>query len=138
MNATGHILVIFERSAAGARALRDAAAIADEHGSRISVVSVISYECRTIGCCMPAGRWNQILDEIAIDEIGSAREILGERDPAPRFEIVPDAGAETVPNLVERLGCDLVLKPTRRWFGTRSVRRLRQSVPIDVLGVRAA
>lgn len=137
MNPIAHILVVFEGSKAGKRALRDAAALGEEHRAEISVVTIIGYDPRTIGCCLRSGYWNRVLDEVALDELALARDILGERDPAPRFEIVPDRGTDTVLRIVTRLGCDLVLMPTGRWRGARSVRRLRRAAGVDVLGVRA-
>lgn len=138
MNAVDHVLVVFEDSAAARCALRDAAAIADEHHARLSVVTLINYERRSLGCCLRTGYWNRVLDEVALAELGAAREILGERDPAPDFEIVPGSGPDAVRMIVDRKRCDLVLLPVHGWFGQRSIRRVRRGVPAEVVGVRAA
>ena len=137
VDAVDHVLVVFEDSGAARTALRDAAAIADEHGARLSVVTLINYERRSLGCCLRTGYWNRVLDEVALAEQAAAREILGDRDPAPGFEIVPGSGPDAVRSIVERLGCDLVLLPLRGWFGRRSIRRVRRSVRAEVVGVRA-
>ena len=138
MSPASHILVVFENSRAGKRALRDAAAIADEHRARISVARIVEYERRTYGCCIRSVQWNQILDEVALDELALARDVLGERYPPPRFEVVPGRGDKAIPGLVDRLGCDLVLVPSRRIGGRRSLRRLRSSLSVDIQAVRAA
>lgn len=137
MTRASHILVVFENSRAGKRALRDAVAIADEHGGRISVAIIVEYERPTYGCCLRSVQWNEILDEIALEVVAIARGILGERDPLPRFEIVPSDGRDTVREIVTRLGCDLVLVPTWRWGTGRSIRRLRRTLNVEVQPVRA-
>ncbi|GIK78409.1 MAG: hypothetical protein EDQ89_07810 [Acidobacteria bacterium] len=137
MGSASHVLVVFESSRAGGRALELAAAVADEYAARITVAIVIAYE-RAIGCCLRSVQWNRILDEIALEEVGAAREILGERDPPPRFEIVPSDDGRGLPSVVERLGCDLVLVPKRRWGGGRAIRRLRGATPADVRSVTSA
>lgn len=138
MNAIDHILVVCEDSRAGRRALRSAAAVADEHRARISVISMINPERRTVGCCMRSDQWNRILDEVAHEQLDSARGILGERDPAPRFEIVPAIGSRALRRVADRLGCDLVLVPVRGFFAGWSVRRLRRGMRADIRGVRSA
>jgi len=131
-----HILVVFENSGAGRRALDEATAIADEHRARISVAIIVAYERRSRGCCRSV-QWNEILDEIALEEVAIARDILGDREPPPRFTIVPDRGTGTVRELVAQLGCDLVVVPARRWAGRRSIRRLRGSLDVEVHAARA-
>jgi len=138
MNAIDHILVVCEDSRAGRRALRSAAAMADEHRARISVVSMINPERRTVGCCMRSDQWNRILDEVAHEQLDSARGVLGERDPAPRFEIVPAIGSRALRRVADRLGCELVLMPVRGLFARWSVRRLRRGMRAEVCGVRSA
>lgn len=137
MAQANHILVVFENSGAGRRALREAAAIADEHRARISVAIIVAYERRGYGCCIRSVQWNEILDEIALEEVAIARGVLGDREPPPRFEIVPADGAGTVRELVARLGGGLVLVPARRWTGRRTIRRLRGSLDVDVHAVRS-
>jgi nucleotide-binding universal stress UspA family protein len=126
-------------SRAGKRTLRDTAALADEHGSRITVATIVGDEHHAYGCCTRSVQWNRILDEIALEEVALARSLIGDRDPPARFEIVPGHGKRAVAELVERLGCDLVLVPARRWVGgRRSLRRLRGALGVDVRAVRAA
>ena len=133
-----HIMVVFDDSPASRRALQDAAAIADEHDARLSVVTLVNYERRTRGCCLRSGYWNEVLDEVALGELASARAVLGERDLPPRFDILPGAGSSGVRRAASQLGCDLVLVPVRGLLGRLTVRRLRRRVPAEVLGVRAA
>ncbi|MEZ5074188.1 MAG: universal stress protein [Solirubrobacterales bacterium] len=138
MTAINHVLVVFERSRAGRRAVELAAAHADEHGARITVAIVIPYERRTYGCCIRSAHWNLLLDEVALEEIAIARDMLDGREPSPGFEIVPAEGDEALAAVVERLGCDLVLMPKRRWGGGRIIRRLRDSTRAEVQAVAAA
>lgn len=133
-----HVLVVFERSRAGRRAVELAAAVADEHSGRITVAIVIPYERQTHGCCLRSEQWNRLLDEVALEEVAAAREMLGDREPSPGFEIVPSEGDEALAAVVERLGCDLVLVPKRRWGGGRVVRRLRGATHAEVHAVAAA
>lgn len=137
MGSIEHIMVVFDDSRASRRALRDAAAIADEHMARLSVVTLVNYEARTIGCCLRSGYWNRVLDEVAMGDLAAAREVLGDRDPAPGFDIVAGTGPSAVREAASRLACDLVLVPVRGPLGRLTVKRLRRRVPAEVIGVRA-
>lgn len=99
---------------------------------------MINPERRTIGCCIRSDQWNRILDEVAHEQLDSARGILGERDPAPRFEIVPAIGSRALRRVADRLECDLVLAPVRGFIAGWSVRRLRRGMRADIHGVRSA
>ena len=98
MDSIDHILVVFDDSPASRRALREAAAVADRHRARISVVSLINYERRTVGCCIRSELWNGILDEVALGELDQARQLLGERSPPASFDIVPGSGVAGNPS----------------------------------------
>lgn len=138
MSGVSHILVVFERSRAGRRAVELAAALADEHEAQITVALVVPYERHTYGCCLRSGHWNQLLDEIALEEVAAVREMLGDREPAVRFEIVPGEGCDALAALVERLGCDLVLTP-KPWLGPgRVARQLRGRTHAEIQAVAAS
>lgn len=135
-----HILVVYDGSGAARQALVDAAAIADEHDSEISVVALVPHQQHNVGCGRCGVRsvyWNGVIDEMAESDLAAARRILGERDPEAHFEIVSGAGASGVRRAVARLGCDLVLVPARGPLHGRLARQVRRRVTAGVVGVRA-
>jgi nucleotide-binding universal stress UspA family protein len=139
-----HVLVVFDHSAAAARALLDAAAIAEEHGAEISVISTVPHDPGRRGCAtcgVSRSHWNAMLTELAESELATARAILGERLPATRFGVVSGVDGGTLRRTVSELGCDLLVLPERGRFRRRGARRrvarLRRRLAVDVLEVRA-
>ncbi|MFN8162150.1 MAG: universal stress protein [Solirubrobacterales bacterium] len=136
-----HVLVIHDGSSSARKALVDAATIADEHDAEISVVALIDRQPAEVGCarCRQAtAYWNGVLEEMAQADLAEARGTLGEREPAPRFEIVSGAGPSGVRRAVARFGCDLVLVPARGPFRERLARRVRRRVTASVVAVSAS
>lgn len=135
-----HILVVYDGSAASQEAVARAATIADEHEAAISVVALVDHRRANMGCArcgLASTHWNGVMDEMARADLATARRILGERDPEPRFEIVSAAGPRGVRRAVARLGCDLVLVPARGPLRERLARQVRRRVTAGVVGVRA-
>lgn len=139
-----HVLVVFNGSAAAPRALLDAAAIADEHDAEISVISTVPHDARKVGCVncgVSTPYWNATLNDLAKKELATARAILGDRHPATRFSVVSGNDTGALRRAVAELGCDLVVLPRRDRFRRRGARRrltrLRRTLAVDVLEVRA-
>ncbi|MBK8293996.1 MAG: universal stress protein [Solirubrobacterales bacterium] len=132
-----HILVVFDDSSAGRRALEEATAIADERQAELSVVAMVDYDTRQIGCCVPAGYWNGVLKDLARDELDTARELVGERRGTTSFDIAAGTGTKGIEQATSRLGCDLVVVPRHGAFGRLALRRMRRHVHADVIGVPA-
>ena len=135
-----HVLVVYDGSARGRRALLEGAAMADEHEAELSVITLVEHDERRVGCAcaVSASAWNRMMDEIAEEDLAVAREILGEREPPTRFGIAPGHGIAAIRRVVADLGCDLVLVPGRARLGLSRTRRLRRALAAEVLEVRTA
>src|SRR3954470_6732469 len=81
-----HVAVMVDGSAAAARALLEAAAIADEHEASLTVIAPVPHDRRTDGSAVRAVRraaWNRTLDAAAEADLAHARALLGARAPGP-------------------------------------------------------
>ncbi len=58
----GHVLVVYDGSAAARRALAEAAALTAEHDAALTVIALVVHERQAVGCCVPAATWNRELD----------------------------------------------------------------------------
>ena len=130
-----HILIVFDDSSAGRRALEEGAAIADERHAELSVVAMVDYDTRQIGCCVPAGYWNGVLKDLALDELDTARDLIGGRQTTTSFDVAAGIGTKGIEQATSRLGCDLVVVPRHGVFGHLALRRLRRRIGADVVGV---
>jgi nucleotide-binding universal stress UspA family protein len=133
-----HVAVLLEQSRAGSRALADAVAIADEHDAAITVVALVPQRCTTAGCILCRADnafWNAELARIAKQELDAAHQIVGERAPGTHCTTVPGSDLGALPEVLVRLGCDLVVIPDGRWLRRRGIRRLQQAAP-DLLVLR--
>jgi len=76
MSAVGHVLVLFDSSTRGRRALRAAERLAVIAGARLTVVTVALLEVRR-GCCdLRADIWNRLQREAAAGDLQVAKETL--------------------------------------------------------------
>jgi hypothetical protein len=132
------VAVLLEQSRAGSRALADAVAIADEHDAAMTVVVLVPQRCTTAGCILcraDSAFWNAELARIARQELDAAHEIVGERAPGTHCTTVPGSDLSALPEVLARLGCDLIVIPDGRWLRRRGIRRLQKAAP-DLLVVR--
>ncbi len=130
-----HILVVFDDSSAGRRALEEAALIADERQAELSVVALVDYDTRQIGCCVPAGYWNGVLGELARGDLSKARDLIGARGASTSFDVAPGGGMKGIERVAERLDCDLLVVPRHGPFGRLSLRRLKRRTKAEVVDI---
>ena len=75
-----HVLVLYERSRRGAAAIEQAAETAARTDARLTVVAVAVIERANARCCdTRAGYWNQVVRELAADDLDRARSLVGDR-----------------------------------------------------------
>ena len=123
------VLVWFEDSPEGRRALAQGSVIARRRSARLTVVTVATQE-RVIGCgrCLTGTvLWNIEMKKIAREELLEARRLLsGGAD----YELVVGTPADAIIETAARLGVGTVVLPrlrTRR-FGRPDRRHVRDKV----------
>jgi hypothetical protein len=130
-----HVLAIYQPKRTGRRAVREASAIAAEHGAQLTVATVTGL-CGGRGCCaISPGRWERIVWEEALADVEVARSAAsGER---VHLAVIDGAGARAIADAAERMYCDLVVVPVAR-VSLRGglVRALRRRTAVRVIGVR--
>jgi nucleotide-binding universal stress UspA family protein len=140
------ILVLYENSRRGAAALEQAAALAAREGALLTVVVVAVTEPEDARCCdTRAVYWNGIVRELADEDLGRARALLG--GGTAEFKVVT---ARSIPTALaieaQRSRADTILVPSARgvlpWSRSRRARqvqrRVRDAVVIAALGTRRA
>lgn len=132
-----HVLVVFDDSSAGRRALEAAALVADERRADLSVVVLVDYDTRQIGCCVPAGYWNGVLTELASGDLGKARDLVGTRRASTSFEVASGNGMKGIEQASAKFGSDLVVVPRHGPLGRLSLHRLKRRIDAEVLGIPA-
>ena len=143
MTAPRHILALFEPSPDGEAAIRQAVSIAREQGARLTVVTAAVAEPTERKCCdLRSVYWNQVLRELAAEELTQARAAVG-LDAGAEFKVVGGRSVATaVADEAARCGADLVLVPRERrllpWSRTRRVRELRRRAPRSAVVVAPA
>ena len=130
MTAPRHILALYEPHRRGDEALREAVALA-AHGARLTVVTVAVAEPTNRTCCdLRSVYWNEVVREIATDELKHARAAIGARGVAD-FRVVSGRSIPVaVAHEAERCGADLVVVPRERallpWSRTRRARQVQR------------
>jgi nucleotide-binding universal stress UspA family protein len=88
MTAPAHVLAVYERSRRGDDAVRRAAELAARSDARLTVVTVAVSEPTDRKCCDTRSvYWNEVLREIAADELDCARLAVGSR-AAVEFRVI--------------------------------------------------
>ncbi len=131
-----HVLAVFQDSDAGRRALRQAVAIADEHGADLSVVALVPHEpsrAGCVGCGVSRTRWNAELDRLAQADLQQAQALVGARHPEPRYEAVSGTHAGVLRDAPLGSACDVIVVPDPGRLRRRHVDRLRQGVRAGVM-----
>ena len=133
-----HKLVLYGHSKRGDARLREAAALAREYGDRLTVLTLALQEPVTfpVKCDTRRGLWNQILREVAQDELTRAYMAVDADDDVVLDMLVcqdrhpADALAAEA---VTRDADEIVLADP--WYGglrRRERRRLRRRSPVPV------
>jgi nucleotide-binding universal stress UspA family protein len=130
-----HVLAIYQATRAGRRAVREASAIAAEHGAQLTVARVTGT-CGGRGCCaIGPGRWERILREEALADLEDGRSAAG-GEPV-HLAVIEGAGAPAIASAAERIQCDLVVVPVVRVAPRGGLAgALRRRTAIRVIGVR--
>jgi nucleotide-binding universal stress UspA family protein len=131
-----HVLAIYRATAAGENAVREARAIAGEHGAQLTVAVVGGYPSRAGGCQLRDVRWDATLREEALQELSQARQALG---PAlAHMAVLEGRGPPAIAAAAERLRCDLIVVPMAQLaFRGGLARALRRRTAAQVIGVRS-
>jgi hypothetical protein len=131
-----HVLAIYRATPAGHRVVREASAIATEHGAQLTI-AVVAGDGRARRCCgVTGGRWDALLREAALRELEDARLAPGQR-PA-HLAVIEGSGPRAIAGAAHRMRCDLVVVPLAplalRGGLARAVRSRTEAM---VIGVRA-
>ncbi len=138
MTLPAHVLVLYEPSRRGDASIGHAAEIATNAGARLTVVTVAVAETTDAQCCdTRAGYWNEVVLELAGEELDRARDTVGPKTDAD-FKVV---SGRSVPSAVageaERCGADVVVVPRQRsllpWARSRRARQVRRQTPRAVV-----
>jgi hypothetical protein len=136
--AAGRVAVVFERSDAGAAALREAAELANA-GRELSVVT-LAPQARPArwGRAGGEGPYNIAVREEAELELQEAREILGSVASRATFNVLAGCPQPPLASWVTQHGFGLVLLPYRRLTlgGNPFARSLRKQTSAEVRLVR--
>jgi len=112
--AYSRVLVVYEQTSAGDRALLAADLIAERDGSQVTVVSVVQLEqvprWRT-RWSRGTGIWNDVLIECARTDLERAEQLL---DCEARFEVLVGSERKAVAGAAQERGCDLIIVPAPR------------------------
>lgn len=133
------VAVVFERSEAGAAALREAAELANA-GRELSVVT-LAPQARPArwGRAGGEGPYNIAVREEAALELQEAREILGSVAPRVTFKVLAGCPQPPLASWVAEEGFGLVLLPHRRMSpgGNPFARRLRKETSAEIRLIRS-
>jgi hypothetical protein len=134
----GRVAVVFERSGAGAAALREAAELANA-GRELSVVT-LAPQARPPrwGRAGGEGPYNIAIREEAALELQEARDILGSVASRASFKVLAGCPQPPLASWVARHGFGLVLLPHQRLTpgGNLFARSLRRETSAEVRLVR--
>lgn len=123
-----HVLVAYDGTEQGDEALRAGERIARDAGAELTVAAVVELAspCRgcggSRGCGITTGGWNEMMRELAWEELLRARALLG--GPA-RLEVVCGEPRRALTDGARDLGCDAIVLPARRSFFARVLARGR-------------
>lgn len=137
MTLPAHVLVFYEPSRPGDASLGHAAEIAARAGARLTVVTVAVAEPED-GCCdTRAGYWNEVVLELAGEELDRARDAIGPKTDAD-FRVVSGRSVPTaLAHEAQRSGADVVVVPRRRslfpWGRSRHARQVQRQTPHAVV-----
>lgn len=138
MTALAHVLAVYEPLRRGDDALRRAAELAAKAGARLTVVTVAVSEPTDTGCCdTQSVYWNEVLREVAGDELGRARIALGSGAGA-EFRVI---SGRSVPSAIadeaERCDADVVIVGRERgllpWTRMRRARQVQRRTSRTVI-----
>jgi len=95
------------------------------------VVAVAVIERADARCCdTRAGYWNQVVQELAADDLDQARSLVGDRTSATFKVLTADSVLDALALEAERSDADLVVVPSGRgvhpWIRARRARRLQR------------
>lgn len=107
-----HVIVLYTPSVEGQDALRAASELARDAGARLTVLTVARVEPVNRRCCdIRSTYWNQIMQELAADQLETAVDFLG-HDPGAEFAVV---SGSSIPDVLAReaaeRGGDVIVVP---------------------------
>jgi K+-sensing histidine kinase KdpD len=138
-----HILVLYENSRRGATAIQQAAKTAARTNARLTVVAVAVTERENARCCdTRAGYWNQVVQELAAEDLDRARALVGAGSAAAFKVLTEHSVLDALTREAQRSRAALVVVPSGRglhpWLRTRRARRLQRRAGDAVVVATAA
>jgi nucleotide-binding universal stress UspA family protein len=135
MPAIRHVLAIYQATSTGKRAIREASAIATEHGAQLTIAVTAGERSRRGCCAISADRWDAVVFEGALQDLDDAHCVVGEA--GAHLAIIEGSGPRVIADAAERMRCDLVVVPVAR-FSPRGglARALRRRTGASVIGIR--
>lgn len=135
MEAIRHVLAIYRATSTGRRTIREASAIATEHGAQLTIAVVVGDRTRCGSCAISADRWDAVVFEGALQDLDDAHFVVGQA--GAHLAIIEGSGPRVIADAAERMRCDVVVVPVAR-FSPRGglARALRRRTRASVIGVR--
>jgi hypothetical protein len=131
---TPRVLVVFEPTARGGRALRTAVEAAAGDNVELTVVTLAPQVARSRGCMPSAEPYNRVVREEAELELRAARELVWASGTGATFKVLADNRDPPLEEWIEAGGYQLVLLPRHRLSagGHPAAGRLRRSTRAEV------
>jgi hypothetical protein len=135
------VLVLYERGAAGARAVDQARELVQAQGGRLTVVTLAPRDTRVRGTGVSARDFNDAVRDSAQRELDEARRLFGSLAEQIVFEVVSEGGDTSLARWAADRAFDVILLPARRRLFSRQghplAAALRESTAADVRVVGA-
>jgi hypothetical protein len=130
------VLVLYERGAAGSRAVDQARELMQAQDGRLTVVTLAPMDTRVRGCGVSARDFNDAVRDSAQRELSEARRLFGSLAERVVFEVVSEGGDTSLARWAADGAFEVILLPARRWLFSRKghplAAALRESTTADV------
>jgi hypothetical protein len=141
--ATGglRVLVLYERGAAGSRAVDQARELLEAQDGQLTVVTLAPRDTRVRGTGVSARDFNDAVRDSAQRELDEARRLFGSLAERIVFEVVSEGGDTSLARWAADRDFEVILLPARRRLFSRQghplAAALRESTAADVRVVGA-
>jgi len=130
------VLLLYERGAAGARAVDQARELVQAQDGRLTVVTLAPRDTRVRGTGVSARDFNDAVRDSAQRELDEARRLLGSLAERIVFEVVSEGGDTSLARWAADRAFEVILLPARRRLFSRQghplAAALHESTAADV------
>jgi hypothetical protein len=130
------VLVLYERGAAGSRAVDQARELIQAQDGRLTVVTLAPRDTRVRGTGVSARDYNDAVRDSAQRELDEARQLFGSLAERIVFEVVSEGGHMSLARWAAEGAFEVILLPARRRLFSRQAHplaaALRGSTAADV------